>query len=119
MSSLASRAAALDQREDARIGEIGDGEVRARGDELAASSVVVSPTTSSPGAQRRRATPDSESSKATEWAASAPSALKRGQIGQRVGLGAREFGADDAHAAGAPRGRARRAPARRWRAARW
>src|SRR5271163_3003516 len=60
----------------------------------AASSEVVNPTTASPAAAAAR-TPESESSKARDFSARSGS-LERGQIGQRIGLGARQLAADDA-----------------------
>ena len=57
------------------------------------SSVVVMPTTARPAAAAAR-TPDRESSKAIEWARRCASPLKRRQIRQRVGLGARQLPTD-------------------------
>ena len=58
-----------------------------------ALNVVVRPTTARPAAAAAR-TPESESSKATERAASAPVRSSSLKIRERIGLGPRQFGAD-------------------------
>ena len=107
----------LDQRPNARIGEIGDGDLRARREQSIRSSVVVSPTTMSPAPLAARR-PESESSNATERPASTPVAPKRSDRATGRAWRARVRRRPPT-ASGARRGRARRAPPRRWRAARW
>ena len=94
---FSSRHPALDQRRDARVGEIRDRQEGADFDQPRGVERGRQPDDGEPG-RRRRAHAGKRILEGDGFFRARPGSLERGQVGQRIGLGARQLAAGEVRA---------------------